>query len=65
LRQRSSDVKRHVFAGQSWFGERMRECLQRFREAGISVGVYDPLTAGDAVTDGGGTPPNEGIQPTR
>lgn len=36
-------IRRHSFHGQPWFEERERARLEKFRDAGISIGDFDPL----------------------
>jgi putative GTP pyrophosphokinase len=37
-------IRRHAFSNESWYGPRVRECLERFKAQEIGVREYDPLT---------------------
>ena len=41
-------IKRHVFSGHSWFGQREQAWLEKFRSAGIPVAIYDPTASASA-----------------
>jgi putative GTP pyrophosphokinase len=52
-------IRRHAYAGNSWFGVKEKEMLERFASAGILLRQYDPSPA-MGVSD----TPNSGLQQT-
>jgi ppGpp synthetase/RelA/SpoT-type nucleotidyltranferase len=36
-------IRRHLFSGESWYGRRERESIERFKKQGVNIHEYDPL----------------------
>ena len=47
-----SFVQRHLFSNFEWFGPRHSQYLDRFRQAGIKVGAFDPSRSPETPTPG-------------
>jgi len=37
-------IRRHLFAGQPWYGSGERQSLRKFRTSGVDLREYDPVT---------------------
>jgi ppGpp synthetase/RelA/SpoT-type nucleotidyltranferase len=55
-------IRRHSFHGQPWFEDRERDRLRRFRDAGIQLGDYDPLSPAEPPDGHAQVPPERVIQ---
>lgn len=41
-------IERHPWASERWYQERWSPMLEKFRERGIAIGVYDPANTDES-----------------